>query len=239
MFVSYQTSIVDQFEYIVTNFINQPEFAPDQGKTGLDALVGQSKDGKNSIKGLALNFPTGKLGKPAGSTEVDTFVYPTGGGYFFVPSISTFKRFVARTKEEAKMPGQTEVVETFNAAVDLFNQADYEGLRPLLHTRITWKMLHHAASVSGVDAVIDWLKVNKADLRPKFKPLALSAAVPRTFSDGSQQIDGLAWWKAQDDQNDQVDEEIQYSFTFMRESGEWKLSDVHGNVTGRKRRDLP
>jgi len=82
MFVCYQTSIVRQFEYIVRNFTNN------------DALLGQDRD-RNTLRhfeGLTLPYPSGDPGK---SITLDTFVYPTGGGYFFMPSLSAFEKFVA------------------------------------------------------------------------------------------------------------------------------------------------
>ena len=56
------TSIVDQFEFITKEWINNSDF-PDEG-AGADALLGQP-------------------GK--------TWVVPTGGGYYFAPSVFALK----------------------------------------------------------------------------------------------------------------------------------------------------
>jgi Dyp-type peroxidase family len=62
LFLAYMTSIVDQFEFITKEWINNNDF-PKKG-AGADALLGQP-------------------GK--------TWVVPTGGGYYFAPSVSALK----------------------------------------------------------------------------------------------------------------------------------------------------
>jgi Dyp-type peroxidase family len=84
MFVCYQTSIADQFEFITQNWINNPNFAI--RNAGFDPVLGQAEGANRQRKftGAAPNAPSGK--PPEVTLDAD-FVRPTGGGYFFMPSI--------------------------------------------------------------------------------------------------------------------------------------------------------
>ena len=81
MFVCYQTSIVDQFEFMMKFWINNPDFH-DPG-TGQDPLIGQAP-GANRTR-IDTGLP--KTPPKAPITFAADFVRPTGGGYFFMPSI--------------------------------------------------------------------------------------------------------------------------------------------------------
>ena len=83
LFVSYQTSIVNQFEFLATNWMNRPD-RPQSG--GYDMIVGQKAGDRQRFADIA---------DPSGTTRRITsmvdFVIPTGGGYLFAPSISFLK----------------------------------------------------------------------------------------------------------------------------------------------------
>ena len=88
LFASYQTSIVNQFEFVQRHWANNPEFKlPSDGdelKSGHDLIIGQSNaDGKRTRRFV---LPVEGQSPVMIETEND-WVIPTGGGYYFQPSI--------------------------------------------------------------------------------------------------------------------------------------------------------
>jgi len=77
-FLCYQTSIVDQFEFLTRMWLNSPS-APRGG--GMDLLVGQRPGGPRSCYLQVGSAPPIRL------ETSERFVIPTGGEYLFVPSI--------------------------------------------------------------------------------------------------------------------------------------------------------
>lgn len=88
LFASYQTSIVNQFEFVQRHWANNPEFKlqSDDGKlkSGHDFIIGQSNHGGRRNRRFVL--PVEGQSPIILETEND-WVIPTGGGYFFQPSI--------------------------------------------------------------------------------------------------------------------------------------------------------
>jgi Dyp-type peroxidase family len=94
IFVSYQSSIQNQFEFVSRQWASRddlPVVPPGGGISGLDAIIGQSADGGRERSSI--------LFSPAGAAVPvkipSDLVVPTGGGYFFSPSISTLQRWSA------------------------------------------------------------------------------------------------------------------------------------------------
>jgi Dyp-type peroxidase family len=87
-FLCYQTSIIDQFELLQTDWANSSG-NPTPG--GNDLVIGQVAGQPRSLDLVK------ETGQSATVTANQSFVSPTGGGYFFAPSISTIRKVLART----------------------------------------------------------------------------------------------------------------------------------------------
>ena len=94
LFVCYQTSIVDQFEFIQKSWANNPDFVV--GKTrpgtatvvqpGIDMIIGQTGGDRSREMDEPLpNYPTGDLRSTLVAPK--DFVVPTGGAYCFMPAL--------------------------------------------------------------------------------------------------------------------------------------------------------
>jgi Dyp-type peroxidase family len=91
LFISYQASIVDQFEFLNTVWMSDP-VAP-RSPSGHDMVVGQNaQPGQNRVRSGVIVRPTGQAGTVTATRDV---VIPTGGGYFFSPSISAMRDVLA------------------------------------------------------------------------------------------------------------------------------------------------
>jgi Dyp-type peroxidase family len=87
LFLAYQTSIERQFEFVTNQWVNDPDF-PDPG-SGHDPILGQSKDSITRDRTMVLQAE--KAANNATIKLPTDWVIPTGGGYFFSPSISGIK----------------------------------------------------------------------------------------------------------------------------------------------------
>lgn len=100
LFLSYQTSIVDQFEHIQKRFANDVEMDSKTGemRAGFDLIIGQNGGGPRP-------FVVPLEDKEGGARRVVVaprqWVLPTGGGYFFSPSISALEGLATKAEEEA------------------------------------------------------------------------------------------------------------------------------------------
>ena len=88
MFLCYGASIEDQFEFLQRRWSNSGS-QPNLG--GFDPIIGQN--GRHGSRIRFIDFPTA-----AGTVRInikDEWVTPTGGGYFFAPSISAIRDVLA------------------------------------------------------------------------------------------------------------------------------------------------
>lgn len=91
LFVSYQASIADQFEFLCTSWMGSP--TNPRSPSGFDMVIGE-----NGYPGEDRNRQCVLFGAGAAQGTVSTdsdFVIPTGGGYFFSPSIGALRDLLA------------------------------------------------------------------------------------------------------------------------------------------------
>jgi deferrochelatase/peroxidase EfeB len=91
LFLAYQTSFVRQFEHIITAWANDVNFSEPQA--GWDPIIGQNSAGRKRSLIILVDTPVGVLEVPV--PMENEWVIPTGGGYYFAPSIAALKRLSA------------------------------------------------------------------------------------------------------------------------------------------------
>jgi Dyp-type peroxidase family len=93
LFLAYQTSVVEQFEFVIRNWVNNPNFK--RNGVGHDPIIGQNnKQGEHRERTFKITFdgpPDCDQQSEVLTTRAD-WVIPTGGGYFFAPSLSALNQ---------------------------------------------------------------------------------------------------------------------------------------------------
>ena len=90
LFICYQTSIQNQFELLTAKWMN--EDSRPETRIGFDMIVGQNNDeDSNQVRWCLFHNSAGTTKK----IEMrKSFVIPTGGGYFFSPSINALNKIL-------------------------------------------------------------------------------------------------------------------------------------------------
>jgi Dyp-type peroxidase family len=99
MFVCYQTSITEQFEFVQKSWCNDPAFVVgkkrpngDPVQPGFDPLIGQANNNGDRTRRMdepRPNYPVGNTRSVL--VEQNDFIVPTAGAYLFMPSISALQ----------------------------------------------------------------------------------------------------------------------------------------------------
>jgi hypothetical protein len=87
LFLSYQASIRKQFEVVNSKWMNNPS-AP-EGNNGTDLLVGQLNGPGGARQRTAVFVNT--EGQTTPVVALSNWIVPTGGGYFFSPSLAALR----------------------------------------------------------------------------------------------------------------------------------------------------
>ena len=98
LFVSYQTSITDQFQFLVSSWMNTTDKPQEDEKgDGHDMLVGQNPTrNQERVRTARLRIPAGGARSyPFSTGEGEQWVFASGGGYFFAPSLSALTGVIA------------------------------------------------------------------------------------------------------------------------------------------------
>jgi len=95
-FLAYETSIDQQFEFVIQAWVNNPDFSEEAAlghecggilPIGHDPIIGQANDNGDRTRQFFIRSGPGGANCTQ-LTAADEWVHPTGGGYFFAPSIT-------------------------------------------------------------------------------------------------------------------------------------------------------
>jgi Dyp-type peroxidase family len=89
-FLAYQTSIVEQFEFVTQQWVNNPDFKDPEA--GYDMIIGQNNAPcQERERRFTITFTHDGVEQRQVLATREDWVIPTGGGYFFAPSIKALE----------------------------------------------------------------------------------------------------------------------------------------------------
>jgi Dyp-type peroxidase family len=99
LFLSYQSSIAQQFEFLASQWMNSSQLpinpsAHPEG-LGFDMIVGQNPVDRERFAYLRL--PNGDLKLTTTASDIKEWITATGGGYFFAPSLSAIRSLASES----------------------------------------------------------------------------------------------------------------------------------------------
>lgn len=94
LFLSIQASIEDQFEFLSARWINDDARPKMPG--GNDMIIGQNAPAENEVRRCTIFGSDLHRGEVTAARQ---WVIPTGGGYFFVPSVGALRNVLGDTTE--------------------------------------------------------------------------------------------------------------------------------------------
>jgi Dyp-type peroxidase family len=93
LFLSYQSSIAQQFEFLASQWMNSSQLPTNPSDypegLGFDMLVGQNPVDRERFAYLRL--PNGDVNLTTVALDIKEWITATGGGYFFAPSLSAIR----------------------------------------------------------------------------------------------------------------------------------------------------
>ena len=153
MFISYQASIKNQFEFLTTGWMNKMD-GPEENPGGHDVLVGQLNAERTCT--LRRKVDENEFEVTLG-TRLD-WIIPTGGAYLFSPSISAIKEVFSSTSATEAADKEAK------GRVSQFPSREIDDLKEISGVGEKIEMLLNAGGIFRFDQIAAWDKKDIAEI---------------------------------------------------------------------------